>query len=93
MKAITSVVWIVIVVIVVLVAALVVLSMFGSGITQVATYTEARNVCIQQFTTNCMANGQAPPTWSMTTMSVGGEATSCANLVTCSCEDKVASCT
>ena len=92
MRGISSTVWIVIVVIVMVVAAVVILNMFGVGISQVATFSEARNICIQQFTTNCMANGVVPPTWSMTTLNVGGEQTSCADLVTCTCEDKVATC-
>jgi len=91
-KGITTVVWIVVVIIIMLVAVLVILSMFGGGITQVASLTEARNICIQQFTTNCMATGTAPPTWSMPTIRVGTEAVSCASQVTCSCENKVASC-
>jgi len=89
MKGVSAVVWLIVVIIVMLVAALVILSMFGGAITPVASLADAKNICLTACRPFCdtVASGEKAktkipiPTWNTPTMSVGGEAKSCRDLV------------
>lgn len=63
--------------VVILVTALVLLTIFGTGITPVASIAEAKAQCTFQAETLCKTTGTHPPTWNMKTMNVGGELKSC----------------
>ena len=81
MKGISTTLIIVVTAIVILVAALVVLSIFGQGITPITDITQARNICQQQVAVTCQAIGQVPPTWHQNTMRQGDIMVSCSELV------------
>lgn len=86
MRGISPVVWIVVVIIVMLVVALVVLSIFGGGVTQVASFADASTVCIAQYTATCAATGVEPATWEAKTMRVGETLYACSELAGCTCD-------
>jgi hypothetical protein len=63
--------------VVILVTALVLLTIFGTGITPISTLSEARNSCGLQGKQLCLSTGNLPPTWSLKTVNVAGEMKSC----------------
>ena len=71
--------------IVILITALVVITIFSEGITQVATLGQARTLCETNFRTICLSTGQSPNTWDIKNMNTNGEIKSCRNVVTCTC--------
>jgi hypothetical protein len=70
MKALSTTMIIVVTVIVILIAALIVLTIFGGGVSQVATLSEAKALCGTQGKSTCQMTGTLPPTWGLDTMSV-----------------------
>ncbi len=64
MKGVSQTLWIVIAVVVLLVAALVVLTIFGGGLTPVVEATQQTNICMQQLSLTCSTTGTVPPGWS-----------------------------
>ncbi|RLJ09800.1 MAG: hypothetical protein DRP15_02380 [Candidatus Aenigmatarchaeota archaeon] len=63
MKALSTTILIVISAVVILIAALIVLTIFGQGVSQVSTITKFRNNCLIQARTSCQITGQLPPNW------------------------------
>jgi hypothetical protein len=63
--------------VVVLVTALILLTIFGTGMAPISTLSEARNSCRLQGESICKSTGQLPPTWDLQTIKVGGELLSC----------------
>jgi len=54
--------------IVILITALVVITIFGSGITQVSGIMQARSICQTQCEASCRATGTPPITWNVPTI-------------------------
>ncbi|MBM3303781.1 MAG: hypothetical protein FJY76_01690 [Candidatus Aenigmarchaeota archaeon] len=72
--------------IVILIAALVVITIFSGGITQVATLAQAKTICSTQYITMCQSTGQKPTTWDINNMNVAGDIKSCAEAApSCTC--------
>jgi len=71
--------------IVILITALVVITIFSGGITQVGTLSQAKTLCSTQFITMCQSTGQRPVTWDIKNMNVNGEIVSCATAASCKC--------
>jgi len=73
--------------IVILITALVVITIFGSGVTQVSGIAEARSLCQTQCQTSCQATGSKPITWGVPTVrDSGGDLKSCEGLgLSCPC--------
>ena len=65
MKALSTTILVVVTAVVILVAALVLLTIFGTGISPVAMLSDERNSCITQASATCTATGQLPATWSI----------------------------
>jgi hypothetical protein len=68
--------------VVILVTALVLLTIFGTGIAPVGSLAEARNNCELQGRQLCITTGQLPPTWTLKTMNLNGVMTSCDDVCT-----------
>jgi len=90
----------VIIAITLLVAALVILTIFGTGITPIGIFSGQRNLCVSQFTSTCQSTGYQPSDWGLLKYAnpAGSGKVSCANLVSpgvCSCDQQthVATCT
>lgn len=65
--------------VVMLVVAMVVLSIFGAGITPVTSLSDQRNVCLTQAAATCLSLGDVPFKWGITP--TGGK--SCRELTGC----------
>jgi hypothetical protein len=79
MKGLSTTLVIVITAVVILVAALVILTIFGRGVGQVATLAEASSVCNTQGRTSCSTAGVLPITWGVPDKNVEGQ-----GLISCS---------
>ncbi|MBM3303782.1 MAG: hypothetical protein FJY76_01695 [Candidatus Aenigmarchaeota archaeon] len=55
--------------IVILIAALVVITIFGGGMGQVGTLTNADSICRTQAASSCRSTGQMPLTWDIPSVS------------------------
>ncbi len=73
MKALSTTLIIVISAVVILVAALVVLTIFGQGVGQVATLAQAKSACQTEGRASCQTTGVLPLTWSVPTKNVQNE--------------------
>ena len=71
--------------IVILITALVVITIFSGGITQVGTLGRAQTLCQTSYITTCQSTGQTPTIWSVPNMNVEGNIKSCADILTCTC--------
>ena len=90
MKGMSETIVIVITVVVILVAALVLLTIFGTGMANVTTISQAASICISSAQTSCLTTNTWPPsTWYSPTVKLNGNPISCNNAVTgCgSCDD------
>jgi len=87
MKGLSTTILIVVTAVVILVAALVMLTIFGSGIQNVATISQAQTMCSTEASISCPL-GWPPATWGAATKRIQatGELKSCDNLVDCKCE-------
>ncbi len=66
--------------IVILITALVVITIFGSGMTQVGGIAQAKSVCESQAAASCAATNQCPLTWNTPTIRDSeGKTMSCAD--------------
>ncbi len=101
MKAISATLLIIVSAIVILITALVVLTIFGTGIQPVVDLASKQNLCISEYSTLCVAGAikgnEKPPTWNtQIKINTGGGKSrmeSCASLVDCTdCTDKIATC-
>jgi len=72
MKALSTTILIVVSAVVILIAALVVLTIFGGGMGQVTTITQAKNSCCLAAKVSCGSTNAMPSTWSITKMNVEG---------------------
>ena len=70
MKALSTTILIVISAVVILIAALIVLTIFGGGMQNVVTLTQAKNLCLASAQSSCTATGNLPATWYIPTMNV-----------------------
>jgi len=77
MKALHTPVNIVVAAVVIIIAALVILTVFGVGITPVRTLTDARSHCSIQGVSTCQATGNPPPGWNSPSVMVDGVLISC----------------
>jgi len=57
--------------IVIMVVAVVVIAIFGGGIVQIRTLTDAKNHCITLGKGSCKVTGNLPPTWELETITYG----------------------
>jgi hypothetical protein len=68
--------------IVILITALVVITIFGSGISQVGSIAQANSVCRTQCEASCKATGSPPITWTAPTVKdADGNLKSCAEII------------
>ncbi len=64
--------------IVILITALVVITIFGSGMTNVGSMAELESFCKTQCETSCRTTGQPPVTWNVNNVQdKNGQLTSC----------------
>jgi len=98
MKGLSTTILIVVTAVVILVAALVLLTIFGTGIQTVATISQAENLCILSAqTTACLSGTFTPPaTWGVVSVRIaGGNPQSCAQVFSgkeCKCTTGILSC-
>jgi len=72
--------------IVILITALVVITIFGTGITQVTSITQAKAICATQIQSTCSWAHDEPPTWTSKNLRVGETPMSCAEALSgCQC--------
>jgi len=69
--------------IVILITALVVITIFGGGIGQVGSLTNAKSICETQARSSCLSTGQLPLTWDIPSVSIPATGGS-SSLVACS---------
>ena len=69
--------------IVILVVALVMLTIFGTGMIGVADMSTARSQCANEGGASCRATGQLPPTWAVKTKSVRATGSNDVKLASC----------
>ena len=74
--------------IVILITALVVITIFGSGMTNVGTVAQAKSVCETQAKASCDSTGDCPITWNIPNIRVAGKT----DPVACSSSDVGATC-
>ena len=75
--------------IVILITALVVITIFGSGITQVTSITQAKAICATQMQSTCSWAHANPATWTSQNLRIGDTPTSCSAVLSgCNCEEK-----
>jgi hypothetical protein len=89
MKGLSTTILIVVTAVVILVAALVLLTIFGTGIQNVATISQAQSLCLTSAQTSC-AFGAWPTTWNAVNVRIsGGTPQSCGQVLSdCSqCSD------
>lgn len=80
-KGVSQTMWIVIAIVVFLVIALVVLTMFGTGVQTFASISQATSFCQTQLSTSCAATGSPPVTWGADNIRMtDGTVTSCAGV-------------
>lgn len=88
MKAMSMPILVVVTAIIILVVALVILTIFGSGLGNIQTITQAESQCATLGASTCRSTGSLPPTWGVQNMLVsdpngGQRMDSCAVLLKC----------
>lgn len=73
MRGLSTTLIIVISAVVILVAALVLLTIFGQGVSQVATLAQARTTCQTEGRASCSTTGVLPATWLVPTKNIENE--------------------
>lgn len=92
MKAVSHTLWIIVAAVVILVVALVMLTIFGTGMGQFTNALEAKSWCVTQGKSTCTFGG-LPPTWAVNNIKIVNQdqLTSCKAELACdtctSCED------
>ena len=85
MKALSTTILIVVTAVVILVAALVVLTIFGQGVQNVAAITQAQSLCLTNAQISCSASGGTawpPVMWNTPSVRVaGGQPKSCSQVM------------
>ncbi len=91
-RGISETLWIIVAAIVIMVTALVVLTIFSGGISNVSQFTAAKSTCVTQYTVSCKTTGQAPASWQAKTVrDENGVLTSCSVVASgCLCTKGVA---
>ena len=69
--------------IVILITALVIITIFGTGIGQVGSLVEAESYCRSQAAASCRATNSLPVTWDIETVKVNGAPMSCKKATGC----------
>jgi len=84
MKAMSMPILVVVTAIIILVVALVILTIFGSGLGNIQTVTQARSQCVTLGSSTCSSVNALPPTWFAETIKVQDKdvPVSCHGLVT-----------
>lgn len=97
-KGMSQTIGIVVAAIVILITALIIITIFGSGISPIADYSARRNVCLQMASTSCASYGRLPNDWYAPVQYREGSEVktgSCAQmegLVNCRCEANTLKC-
>jgi disulfide bond formation protein DsbB len=65
MKAVSMTIYLIVAAVVILITALVILTIFGTGIQPIVDITTQRSICLQQGTISCQTTGELPPTWKI----------------------------
>ena len=93
MKGLSTTLIIVISAVVILVAALVVLTIFGQGVSQVATLAQAKSTCEAAGKASCSTTGALPPTWKAPTNNIQDQGMqSCMTVIGKTCTNDVCKC-
>jgi len=72
--------------IVILITALVVITIFGTGITQVTTISQAKAICATQMQSTCSWSHTDPTSWGAENLRVGDDVVSCGGVLpSCDC--------
>jgi len=90
MKGLSTTILIVVSAVVILVAALVVLAIFGSGITPITDFAQARSICMQRGASVCATLKTLPSDWYSTNLNINGQYKSCSDSEiagSCKCEE------
>jgi len=89
MKGLSQTIYLIVVAIVILIVALVLLTIFGGGIRQVASLTDARVQCGLEGSSSCAAIGSLPTTWNVVMWNVQseGKTMSCAQIMEGVCDN------
>jgi hypothetical protein len=80
MKGMSATLWIVVSALVLVIVAIVVLTIFGTGMGPFSTITDFKNNCITQGKATCASSGFLPLSWDRK-VRVGNEDKSCADVV------------
>lgn len=80
MKAITVTLSMVVASIAILITGVVVVTMFGSGMTQMQSLTKAREYCFSQLAASCGSLNTPPLTWGIANVKTGDGLQSCRTL-------------
>ena len=95
MKGMSHTLVIVVSAIVILVAALVIITIFGSGVQQVASLAQAEAFCKTSAESSCKTTGMMPPTWNAPTVKYNDQLMACGSiesLKNCACNNFELSC-
>ena len=84
LKGMTMTLTIIVAAVVILVTALVILTIFGSGIANVSSLAEAKVHCQTVGQASCSITGSVPPTWMANTVKQGNVMKSCSEICTAS---------
>ncbi len=90
MKGMSHTLVIVVSAIVILVAALVIITIFGSGVQQVASLAQAEAICRASAESSCKSANTMPPTWYAPTVKYNDKLIACGNIESlkkCRCEN------
>lgn len=83
MQGMSQTLYIIVAAVVILVSALVILTVFGSGINPLASISSAESSCMINAKSTCDLTGQLPMTWESNTVNDGGKPTSCSEVLGC----------
>ncbi|MBU0898660.1 MAG: hypothetical protein KKB03_04125 [Nanoarchaeota archaeon] len=82
MKGLSQTLYLVVVAVVILIVALVLLTIFGSGVGVITGLTQNTNLCITKATSSCTATGQMPVDWRSSVLKdKDNKPTSCYNII------------
>jgi hypothetical protein len=92
MKAVSMTIYLIVAAVVILITALVILTIFGTGIQPIVDITQAKSICIQQGTITCKTTGKLPPTWEIPTMNTNEGPLACSDSKLANCKDTCDNC-
>ena len=83
MKGLSTTLFLVVSAVVMLVTALVIITIFGGGMTQFASISDNMNHCTMTGSSSCSTVGQLPITWGLNNIKDGNDLKSCGSLLSC----------